>query len=179
MTHLLFSSFSSALHFDAPYFWHSSFFNAPYSLEKRISLSEIHPRLQTPFLSLWPATLCIWSSSSPFTLEHSLSFVITLPLAVRLAPLLSSCHWQLRLSLLVASFSVLELDTVALLSGFKNLTVFSGFLGEWRTPYKGSTSSTKSKSVLNQLPYRYLLRQTIASVLVHSDIGSLSLRFGN
>src|SRR5580765_60127 len=68
------------------------FFNAPHSLEKRISLSEIHPWLQTSLLFLWPATLYIWSSSSPFTLEHSLSFVITLPLAVRLAPLLSSCH---------------------------------------------------------------------------------------
>src|SRR5438128_12026886 len=40
---------------------------------------------------------------------------------------------------------------------------FSGF-GEWRTPYKGSTMSTKSKSVLNQLiffggpslPYWYI-----------------------
>ena len=59
-----------------------------------------------------------------------------LPLAVRLAPLLSSCHWQLRLSPLVALFSALELDTVALLSGFKNLTVFSGFWGNGEPPTK-------------------------------------------
>src|SRR5580765_6580075 len=111
--------------------------------------------------------------------EHSFSFVIILLLAICLAPLLSLCHWQLRSSpLLVALFLALELDTAAPLSGFKNLTVFSGF-GEWRTPYKGSTTSTKSKSVLNQLPYRYLLRQTIDSVMVHNDIGSFSLCFGN
>src|SRR5580765_6322839 len=101
--------------------------------------------------------------------EHSFSFVIILPLAIWLAPLLSLCHWQLCSSpLLVTLFLALELDTVALLSVFKNLTIFSGF-GGMANPLQMIYNEYEIQIGVESASISVFFQWTIASVLVHND----------
>ena len=101
------------------------------------------------------------------------------PLAIWLAPLLSSCHWQLRFS--PVSCFVFGFGTgycgfaLRLQKSHRFFWIFGGMANPLQRIYNEYEIQIGAESVSISVLFRW----TIASALAHNDIGTLSLCFGN